>query len=96
MNHDDLAALTAGMTTRRWIREVPARWCAISRLRPIQERPATLYDSAAARRLASESVDPAVHVVVVDGEWWIEDGHHRYWRALEEGATRMLARIVRR
>lgn len=37
--------------------------------------------------------DPVSHVVVVDGRWLIEDGHHRWAKAKATGETYWQARV---
>jgi hypothetical protein len=81
-----LNRITAGMTTARWIAEVPPRAVQLSDVQPIQppcECPG-----------CGGSTDPIPHVVEIGGLFYLEDGHHRYYRAVRDGRSWMLVRVL--
>lgn len=90
MTHDNLALYSSGMTTQRWITEVPPVAVRLADLTPIQPPP-TSYDPHLPRPR-----DPIPHVINVDGTMYIEDGHHRYYQAQALERVWMLARVIHR
>jgi hypothetical protein len=85
--HEWLAMHTVGMTTRRWQREVPAQFVALDDLYPIQPEPEPVI-------ALPQRHDNAVHVVMIDGRLYLQDGHHRYYRARRAGNPWLLARVL--
>lgn len=90
MTHADLATITAGMSTARWVAEVPVRRVSMIDLVPIQTRPDHLHAAWAG------GADPYPHAVDVGGVLYLEDGHHRYWRAAALGARDLDVRVFTR
>lgn len=91
MTHDGLAYLSRGMSTARWIAEVPPRPVRVAELLPIQAEPERSF-----WRKWPRSTDPVIHVVSHAGRLWIEDGHHRYYDAKRAGSAWILARVLER
>lgn len=85
--HADLAEITAGMTTERWIKDIPAQAVAISDVTPIQEEPTLLFPGRAHQ-------DPIIHLVRFDHRLYVEDGHHRFFAARRAGHNWILARVI--
>lgn len=80
-----------GLTTARWIGEVPVFEVALADLWLTQEH----LDTAAlfGRLDEAASWDPLPHVVTWRGTRYLEDGHHRVVRAALVGATAMWMRV---
>lgn len=55
-----------------------------------------VYGHVPDRHIVGPSVsgDPYAHVVVCDGRWLIEDGHHRYRAAQQAGELFFPARVL--
>jgi hypothetical protein len=89
--HEWLAMHTVGMTTRRWQREVPAQFVALADLYPVQAEPT---DPERGHIDVVPRADNAAHVVKIDGRLYLQDGHHRYYRARRAGNPWLLARVL--
>lgn len=73
---DLIRSLTAGMTTAKW-KTIPIETIEIAALNPIQER---------GRKHTKGHIstgDIALYCVVYNGKIYIEDGHNRYYRAVD-------------
>lgn len=92
MNHDDLAVFTQGMTTSAWSR-IPVELVDVGIVRLIQEHILIEGLYRAARGITHG--DPFPHVVMINGEMWVEDGHCRILVWHIRGGTLMPMRVLR-
>lgn len=82
---------SSGMTTQRWIDEVPGALVHIPNL--IATQPG-VYLSAIMEPTSSPTLDPLPHVILWEGELYLEDGHHRVVRAMFQGERYIIARVL--
>lgn len=82
-----------GMTTRRWMLEVPVHRVPLHDLVATQDGIflAPLIDA----EVSSHCGDPYPHVRLWKGRLHLSDGHHRAVRAALNGATHIDARVLR-
>lgn len=85
--------MTDGMTTQRWVAEVPVEPVRISELTATQ--PGVLLHALFNDSPVPVSGDQLPHVVAFDGRFYLEDGHHRAVRVLLRGGDLMNARVLR-
>lgn len=90
-----MLAATAGMTTARWMTEVPVVELPICWLTPTQEQldPALVL-AAIKDPTRSHCGDPYPHVVLAEATMWIEDGHHRVVAARMTNRRTVHARLL--
>lgn len=82
---------TTGLTTQRWIDEVPIKVVRISDLIATQNG---VYLHALLPDFNEPyGKDPYPHVVYWANELWLEDGHHRVLRDIIDGETVTTARV---
>jgi hypothetical protein len=89
LSKDELPYSSEGMTTKKW------KDLSVWRI-PIDILIAT-QDGVYFHGLAEEYThlhDEFVHVVYHDGEYYLEDGHHRVVKARLRGAQSVLARVL--
>lgn len=77
------------MTTRKWM-QLPTRRLAIDRIFVTQNG----VHFHGLENPASVSGDPLPHVLVLNGEFYLMDGHHRLIRTLLDGHRHIEARIL--
>lgn len=82
-----------GLTTAEWRGKFPALLIPINAVTPTQETDPVLVEAKKLDLHDSFTGDPYPHVVVVNGEWLLEDGHHRWKAQVEKGERYFLARV---
>lgn len=84
-----------GMSTQRWMDEVPVSVVEIRDLIATQDAVAlaALVDDYV-RGDRGHEIDPHPHVIDWGGRLYLEDGHHRAIRALLRGHTHLEARVL--
>lgn len=85
-----MSALTVGMTTARWM-TVPIVEVPVADLVPVQD-----HLTLSALLHGGDSRDPFPHVVSHGGRMYLEDGHHRYARAVLRAVPTLFARLLHR
>lgn len=80
-----------GLTTARWMAEVPAMVVTIANLWATQEH---LHTHALTPHHQPYGIDPLPHVIRWRGHDYVEDGHHRITRAAMTGKTHTIARVL--
>lgn len=91
VDRDQIRWSTEGMTTARWMNEVPVYQVEIADL--IATQPGVLLH-ALVEDFNEQSMDQYPHVVGIGGSLYLEDGHHRVMRCLLRGITALPARIL--
>lgn len=86
------AWMSQGMTTQRWIDEIPVQVVPIAEL--VATQPGVLLQALIDPAPESHSGDPLPHVLQFDGRLYLEDGHHRAVRARLRGQRYLYARVL--
>lgn len=84
-----------GLTSARWVEEVPVERVSISRLWLTQSQ--LSLEALLSPWTPTHCQDPLPHIVVHNDDWYLEDGHHRVIRGALNGgyANEILARVFR-
>lgn len=86
------AWMSQGMTTERWMTEIPVEVVRIGEL--IATQSGVLLHALMEPAPESRSGDPTPHVLRFNGRLYLEDGHHRVVRARLRGQLYVYARVL--
>lgn len=82
-----------GMTSIRWVSEVPVERVDVTRLWLTQQH--LSVEALLSPWTPTHCHDPLPHVVTYADDWYLEDGHHRVIRDVMLGNLEILARVFR-
>lgn len=86
-----ISNLSLGMTTLRWVTEVKVRTLPINWL--IATQPGVLFAPLLVF-IQPIGGDPYPHVIFYNGDYYLEDGHHRVMKSILSGLTTIDCRVL--